>query len=366
MPRSAPAPTNADLYGLRVQPLCGAAAEPIAVPACIVCRDIASRPRFAVEGIDAPVVVCEKCGLGRFHPMPSADEVSALYPNEYYGEPGVKFQSLIERLVRVVAERHIAFLSRGLASGARVLDVGCGRGVILGPLADRGFEVHGVEISAEAARGVDPRAQVRIAPRLADAGYPDAHFDEVIVWHVLEHMPDPAGTLVEIARILRPGGRVVVAVPNFESAQARWMGAAWFHLDLPRHLYQFPLSGLRGLLERSGFDVVSDHHFSLRQNPFGWIQSLLNRVSWLPRNGLYTVLHERGRGEAPPYTVAIRALLWALLILLAPAALVATLLAVLARSGATVHVVARRRATTASAGAPAPPPATTTGASSRP
>jgi SAM-dependent methyltransferase len=350
-----PAPTNADLYGLRVRPLQGAAAEPVAVPACIVCGDTASRPRFAVDAVAAPVVVCEKCGLGRFNPMPSAEEVSALYPDEYYGEPGVKFQSLVERLVRVVAERHIAFLSRGLARGSRVLDVGCGRGVILGPLADRGFEVHGVEISAEAARGVDPRARVRIAPRLADADYPDAYFDEVIVWHVLEHLPDPAGTLAEIARILRPGGRVIVAVPNFESAQARWMGSAWFHLDLPRHLYQFPASGLRTLLEGSGFDVVSDHHFSLRQNPFGWIQSALNCVPGLPRNGLYTVLHERGRGEAPPYSAATRIVLWGLLVLLSPAAVGATLLATLARSGATVHVVARRR------GSPA-----TTAASNRP
>jgi SAM-dependent methyltransferase len=353
--RSVPAATNADLYGLRVLPLRGTAADPIAVPACIVCSDTASRPRFAVEGVAAPVVVCEKCGLGRFHPMPSAEEVSALYPEEYYGEPGVKFQSLVERLVRIVATRHIAFLSRGLERGARVLDVGCGRGVILAPLADRGFEVHGVEISAEAARGGDSRAHVRIAPRLADAGYTDAYFDEVIVWHVLEHLPDPAGTLAEISRILRPGGRVIVAVPNFESAQARWMGPAWFHLDLPRHLYQFPASGLCTLLEGSGFEVVSEHHFSLRQNPFGWIQSALNCVPGLPRNGLYTVLHERGRGEDPPYSAATRVILWGLLVLLAPAALGATLLSTLARSGATVHVVARRRATS-----------TTTAASSRP
>jgi SAM-dependent methyltransferase len=287
--------------------------------------------------------------------MPSAEEVSALYPDEYYGEPGVKFQSLVERLVRIVAARHVAFLSGGLAPGARVLDVGCGRGVILGPLADRGLEVHGVEISAEAARGVDARARVRIAPRLADAGYDDAYFDEVIVWHVLEHLLDPAGTLAEIARILRPGGRVIVAVPNFESAQARWMGPAWFHLDLPRHLYQFPASALCTLLEGSGFDVVSEHHFSLRQNPFGWIQSALNRIPGLPRNGLYTVLHERARGEAPPFTAATRLVLWGLLVLLTPAALGATLLATLARSGATVHVVARRRGS-----------ASTTAASSRP
>jgi len=174
--------------------------------------------------------------------MPGREEVRGFYPEQYYGEPGTKFQPLVERLVRLVGERHISFLTRFLAPGGRVLDVGCGRGVILGPLADRGFEVHGVEISAEAAQGADPRAEIRIASSLGDAGYEAGFFDQVVIWHVLEHVADPRGTLEEVARILRPGGRLIVAVPNFSSAQARWTGAAWFHLDLPRHLYHFPLA----------------------------------------------------------------------------------------------------------------------------
>ena len=233
--------------------------------------------------------------------MPGREELRGFYPEQYYGEPGTKFQPLVERLVRVVGERHISFLTRLLAPGARVLDLGCGRGVILGPLADRGFEVHGVEISAEAARGADPRAEIRIASPLRDAGYEAEFFDEVVIWHVLEHVDDPRGTLEEVARILRPGGRLIVAVPNFSSAQARWTGAAWFHLDLPRHLYHFPLAALEELLKSTGFAIASVHHFSLRQNPFGWIQSVLNRFGGLPRNGVYTLLHRRSTSAALPF-----------------------------------------------------------------
>jgi SAM-dependent methyltransferase len=342
MSHRSPAPAHADLYGRRVREVPSTCGGNVEVPPCIVCGSTVSSPRFEVEGVDAPVVVCATCGLGRFHPMLDAAAVSAFYPDEYYGEPGVKFQPLVERLVRWVGDRHIAFLSRGLAPGARVLDVGCGRGVILGPLANRGFETHGVEISEAATRGADPRTQIRIAPRLDAAGYEPESFDQVVIWHVLEHLDDPAGALREVARILRPGGRIIVAVPNFSSAQARWTGSAWFHLDLPRHLYQFPLPALRRLLEKTGFEPTSDHHFSLRQNPFGWIQSILNRVPCLPRNGLYALLHRRGHGEPPPYGPGTRALLWLGLAVTAPLGLIATLAGTIFRTGATVTVVATR------------------------
>jgi 2-polyprenyl-3-methyl-5-hydroxy-6-metoxy-1,4-benzoquinol methylase len=292
--------------------------------------------------MEEKVVVCTRCGLGRFHPMLSPDRLRALYPEEYYGGPGRKFQPMIEALVRAVGERHTSFLSRELTTGARILDLGCGRGVILGALAEQGFEVHGFEISAEAARGADPRAEIRIAENLKDAEYPAASFDQVIIWHVLEHVDDPVGTLREAHRILKPGGRLIVAVPNFSSLQARCTGAAWFHLDLPRHLYHFPLPALRQLLTLAGFHVRSVHHFSLRQNPFGWIQSLMNRFESLPRNGLYAILHRRSSDAPPPYDVRTRRWLWFWLFAAAPFALAATLVSTALRSGATVHVVAVR------------------------
>ncbi len=135
--------------------------------------------------------------------------------------------------------------------------------------------------------------------------------------------------------------RLVVAVPNFSSWQAKWSDADWFHLDPPRHLHHFSRDGLRQLVERTGFDCVSQHHFSLRQNPFGWIQSALNRMAGPDArpNRLYSFL--QGIGPRAPCGSAIG--FWLQLAIGALPALALSIAAAAFGRGATVHVVALRR-----------------------
>lgn len=315
---------------------------PAEAPPCPACGADGARPRMTFENLEGhPLLVCEPCGLGFVHPLPEPERIRSFYPPSYFGDLGTKFEPKVEAWVRLIARRHVRFLSRRVPPGGRILDVGCGRGVVLSALADRGFEVHGFEQSEAAVQGVDPRAKIRVADCLADAAYPDASFDQVLLWHVLEHLADPAGTLEEIRRILRPGGHLVVAVPNFGSLQARWAGPAWFHLDPPRHLYHFTPAALGQMLSRCGFDIRSTHHFSLRQNPFGWVQSALNRSARLPRNGLYVLLHRSPQAEQAYDAATRRRLRWAYWLGM-PVGLALSIGAALVRSGATMHVVAER------------------------
>lgn len=309
----------------------------------MVCDATEAVPTFQVDGVAAPIVVCTTCGLGSFQPMLREDEIRALYPEDYYGEPGTKFRPLIEWMVRAVASRHISFLSRGVPPGGRILDVGCGRGVLFGPLADRGFAVYGMEMNESAVRGCDPRAEVRIAGDLSEARFEAGSFDQIVIWHVLEHLIDPRATIEECHRLLKPGGRLIVAVPNFSSAQARMSGADWFHLDPPRHLYHFPSEALVRLVERAGFGVESMHHFSLRQNPFGWIQSFQNRYSDHPPGALYTLLHHRGADRTTCFTARERLGMYLLLAFGAPVAIAASVAAAWLGTGATIHISAIRR-----------------------
>ena len=148
----------------------------------------------------------------------------------------------------------------GPSDCGRVLDVGCGRGHLLTAMARRGWECYGTEVSAF--RG-DERLETPGPGRitvwrgaLEDLPLEDACFDAVSIWHVLEHVNDPSSTLRTIARILKPGGVLALAVPNYSSVQRIVFGRHWFHLDCPRHLYHFRKHLLLEWLDEHGLRVA--------------------------------------------------------------------------------------------------------------
>jgi len=330
------------VYDIPVRSLSNGNVETVPTIECAVCGSIEAVPTFSLEGMRFDLVTCAECGLGSLYPLPRPDEIPDFYPQDYYGETGEKFVPLVEAMIRRVTAFQARKMTRGLPKGAKILDVGCGRGVLLKAFVEQGFEGHGLEISEMAAEGADPRINLRFAPTLMEAGYAENSFDQIVIWHVLEHLLYPREPIEEAYRLLKPGGRLIVSVPNYSSLQARWSKEAWFHLDLPRHLFHFPRQGLKRLLNNSGFECLKEEHFSLRMNPFGWVQSWLNRNPATARNTLYSLLQTRGglenkaisRGEQRKQKLAYY--------LGMPVALGISLFAALFKSGASITVYAEK------------------------
>ena len=146
-------------------------------------------------------------------PQPSEEELGRYYDEAYYGKNQEKFWPPIE--AGIVALTWMKWRSaRGpLSPGARLLDVGCGRGTLVRMARAAGFEAYGIERSSR------PHVLPYVYTKdLADCRFPDGHFQMVILWHVLEHLRDPRTTLAEIHRIVEPRGWLSVAVPNFGGA----------------------------------------------------------------------------------------------------------------------------------------------------
>jgi SAM-dependent methyltransferase len=254
-----------------------------------------------------------------------------------------RFHPALEQLVTWLRGRRVREIERRAGRG-RVLDIGCGRGITLAQLAARGWEVHGTELSAAAAAPARELLgdAIRVESVLASS-FPPGFFDVIILWHVLEHLPEPRAVVAKCRELLRPGGLLVVAVPNFDSLQRMATGRHWFHLDLPRHLTHFGAQRLRELLAEHGLVVDTVSHFSFEQNPYGWIQSLLNR-SGFRSNLLYDLIKlPSARSEPQPWrSHPVQSLLLApVLLAIVPLSLLLFAVEVVLRRGGTVEVYAR-------------------------
>jgi SAM-dependent methyltransferase len=221
-----------------------------------------------------------------------------------------------------------------------VLDVGCGRGLTLAALRGHGYQSIGVELSEVAA--VHAREILGLDVRVGnflDLDFEKSSLAAVIFWHSLEHFADSMAALDHAAEILKPGGLLVIAVPNLESLQARATGANWFHLDVPRHYTHFSERGLKRVIEQRGFRIVDVAHFSLEQNPYGWIQSLLNFV--FEYNLLYSILKDPEARVHQLHDHPLQAIGSAILgALLLPVSFALMMIEVALRRGGTIEVYA--------------------------
>ncbi len=207
------------------------------------------------------LVRCENCGLLYLNPRPSWDELRSHYPDQYHPFTGEleHERSLFVRLARRygVARRCRAVTQR--QRQGRLLDVGCSTGVFLNEMRQRGdWDLHGVEPVASAVTFARQHFGLKVFQgTLLDSAYPNAFFDVVTMWDVLEHVTSPSAHLCEIHRILKQGGWLIVKVPDPQCWEARLFGPFWIGYDAPRHLFGFPRRILVSKLIAQGFEIDS-------------------------------------------------------------------------------------------------------------
>lgn len=222
---------------------------PTATAACPVC-DGPGTPerRFG----DAPLQRCEAC---TFVFLDGAVDVG-LYGDDYFEAYAGGDYLAHEHQRRHESRKRLDLLARVTPAPARLLEVGAAAGFFLAEARERGYDGYGVEPNAAMARHARDVLGVAVHTGvLADSAAEPGSFDAACAFHVVEHLEDPVGELRRVREVLRPGGHLLVEVPNAQSAAAARQGPSWAPLDLPYHVGQHGPRSLRVLLERAGFEV---------------------------------------------------------------------------------------------------------------
>lgn len=218
------------------------------------CEDhLVSHQKFAV-------VVCPECGMGMTQGVPAPEHIGAYYKSENYISHSDTKKGLVNTLyhqVRALMLQRKQKLVERQTNGTRgtILDIGCGTGYFLGHMKKKGWNVYGTEPDADA-RAIASQLlgeEVWDSPGLFDLSADTC--DVITMWHVLEHVYELAEYLQKIHSILKTGGSLIVAVPNYTSHDAGVYQEKWAAYDVPRHLWHFSPRAIVRLIQPYGFEL---------------------------------------------------------------------------------------------------------------
>jgi SAM-dependent methyltransferase len=209
--------------------------------------------------------------------MPSDEELASLYPTDYYAYHDPPKASRWKLKAKKLLGYWQGTKEPEFRTPGRFLDLGCGSGEIVDRMQRLGWDSYGVEINAPAASLGRSRGLQISTGSLQEANLGAEQFDYVRASHSFEHVTCPHETLDEIHRLLKPGGRLLLAVPNVDGLPARLFRRYWWHLCPPVHPFEYSAETLKRLLEQHGFQVTRVVFNSDYVGLLGSLQIWLNR-----------------------------------------------------------------------------------------
>ncbi len=237
---------------------------------------------YSYAGTSFPGSKCDECGLVFISVQPDKEMLEEMYDAAYFesdfrcgSAPAAYFDN--EKAFAGEAASALKLIRKltGKETG-RLLEVGCAGGWFLKAAREDGWDVAGVEISAEAAEFAQTKLGLDVfCGQLQEAAFPEKSFDVVYMADVLEHVPDPVGFAAELRRIMAADGRVIICGPTALNALVRGRGMFLYGLFnqtrvielAPYHLFEYTPRTIRRLFETAGFDVL---HLQKKKIPPGF------------------------------------------------------------------------------------------------
>lgn len=185
---------------------------------------------------------CLKCGLLFTEPRPDSNHIGKYYQSEEYYSHQENKSGFIPKIYESVKKVNLKHKRKLATKGMKVgtmLEIGCGVGDFLHEMEQKGWNCTGIEPSKEAKAIAKNRVKANILNPEDLATLKDESFDLITMWHVLEHVDNLKDEVRHLQRLLKKGGRLVLALPNFKSTDAEYYREYWAAYDVPRHLNHF-------------------------------------------------------------------------------------------------------------------------------
>lgn len=255
---------------------------------CILCGSHDKKTLFSSP--PHKVVTCASCGLIYNSPRPSREAHLSFHGEEnfkkYYKTGIEEFYTTKNTLYQqevLIKTKRFELVENVTGRQRTLLDVGMGQGLFLSLAKERGYDVHGTDVSEHVCAFLSRRGIHTFCGYVEDAHFPSGSFDIVTLWHVLEHTLNPMATLQEVHRLLKEGGTVVLALPHvtaLEILARKLLHKPLYTSDMNEmHLFHFNSRTISKLIRKAGFSILS-----LEKEP-DYLNTAKNPVSAL-RNAL--------------------------------------------------------------------------------
>ncbi len=207
---------------------------------------------------DFHICECLNCGLLYTMPRPDKDHIGAYYKSEDYYSHKENTKGFVPKLYERIKKSNLKYkyqlATKGLSVG-KMLEIGCGVGDFLHTAEEHGWECIGVEPSEEAKAIATKRTKASILSSEELESLADEQFDLITMWHVLEHVDDLRWEMAQLQRLIKPHGRIVIAVPNYKSYDGQYYKEHWAAYDVPRHLNHFNRIVLTKMFKTKGLEL---------------------------------------------------------------------------------------------------------------
>ena len=214
----------------------------------------------SVSGEDFVLWQCADCSLRFTQDVPNENSIGPFYKSADYISHTNTNKGFINKAYQKVRnytlQQKAGLITdeTNLATGS-ILDLGCGTGAFLNVMKNKGWQVTGIEPDENARRLANTLYGLNIVEPTALNNLQDASFDAITLWHVLEHVHQLHDYVEHLKRLLKPGGKIFIAVPNYQSRDSGIYRSHWAAYDVPRHLYHFTPTSIEFLMQKHRLKV---------------------------------------------------------------------------------------------------------------